>query len=189
MSLTAVVSLLRGVNVTGHHKIGMEALRALYGSLGLQNVQTYIQSGNVVFSTEEGNLVPLAGRIGAAIERAFGFRPDVVLRTASELREVVAGNPFATRPGLVPGRLLVMFLAGDPSAEARRKVLEIKADPEELRAGARHLYIYFPNGVGQAKLSMALVERTLQTPATGRNWNTVERLLAMAEAIETSSRR
>jgi uncharacterized protein (DUF1697 family) len=81
-----------------------------------------------------------------------------------------------------------MFLAGDPGAEARRKILEIKSVPEELRADDRQLYIYYPNGVGRAKLSMALVEKTLKTPATGRNWNTVERLLAMAEAMETSSR-
>jgi uncharacterized protein (DUF1697 family) len=181
--------MLRGVNVVGRHKIGMDALRALYGSLGLKNAQTYIQSGNVVFTTEERSLDPLAGRISAAIGRAFGFRPEVVLRTARELREVIAGNPFAARPSLDPGKLIVMFLAGDPGPEARRKVLDIKAVPEELQAGARHLYIYFPNGVGRAKLSLALVEKTLKTPATGRNWNTVGRLLAMAEAMEASSQR
>ena len=184
--MTAVVSLLRGVNVGGHRMIGMDALRGLYGSLGLQNVQTYIQSGNVVFTTEERNLPPLAGRISAAIEHAFGFRPDVVLRTANELREVVAGNPFATRPAIDPSKLHVTFLAGDLSAEARKKVLEITTDPEELRVGSRHLYIYYPDGAGRAKLSMALVERTLKTPATGRNWNTVAKLLAMAETLEAS---
>jgi uncharacterized protein (DUF1697 family) len=180
--------MLRGVNVGGHRKIGMEALRKLCASLGLRNAQTYIQSGNVVFATEERDLDLVGGRIGTAIERAFGFRPEIVLRTSRELRDVVAGNPFAARPGLHPGKLLVMFLAGDPGAEARRKILEIKSVPEELRADDRQLYIYYPNGVGRAKLSMALVEKTLKTPATGRNWNTVERLLAMAEAMETSSR-
>jgi uncharacterized protein (DUF1697 family) len=180
--------MLRGVNVGGHGKIGMEALRKLYESLSLRNAQTYIQSGNVVFATKERDLDPLAGRIGAEIERTFGFRPEVVLRTSSELREVLAGNPFAGRPDLHPGKLIVMFLAGDPGAEARRKVLEIKADPDEVRASGRHLYIYFPNGAGKAKLSMALVERTLKTAATGRNWNTVEKLAAMAEAMEVAFR-
>jgi uncharacterized protein (DUF1697 family) len=187
--MTVAIAMLRGVNVGGHHKIGMEALRKLFEALGLRDAQTYIQSGNVVFTTEERRMVPLAGRIGAAIECAFGFRPEVVLRTANQLRKVVAGNPFAARPGLHPGKLVVMFLAGDPSAEARRKVLEIRSVPEEVRANGRHLYIYFPNGAGRAKLSMALVEKTLKTPATGRNWNTVERLLAMAEAMETSAGR
>ena len=139
-----MISMLRGVNVGGHHKIPMEALRKLYGSLGLRHAQTYIQSGNVVFTTEERDLDQLAGRIGNGIERKFGFRPDVVVRTSSELRGVIAGNPFATRSGLDPRKLVVMFLLGDPGAEGLRKVLEIKADPEELRADRRHLYIIFP---------------------------------------------
>jgi uncharacterized protein (DUF1697 family) len=187
--MTVAISMLRGVNVGGHRKIGMDALRALYGSLGLRDAQTYIQSGNVVFATEVRDLDLLVGRIGSAIERAFGFRPEIVLRTSRELRDVIVGNPFAARPGLDPRKLAVLFLAGDPGAENLRKLLAIKADPEELHVAGRHLYIWFPNGVGHAKLSLALVEKTLKTWATGRNWNTVVRLLAMAEAVETSSQR
>src|ERR1700730_1781566 len=123
--------MLRGVNVGGHNKIKMEALRALYESLGLLDPQTYIQSGNVVFRTEERNLVLLAKRIENGIERSFGFRPGVIVRTASEVRDVIARNPFAARPGIDPSRLLVTFLSSDPGAEAREKVLKIKVDPEE----------------------------------------------------------
>src|SRR6266487_84902 len=131
--------MLRGVNVGGHNKIKMEALRALYESLGLLDPQTYIQSGNVVFRTEERDLVLLTKRIEGGIARSFGFRPGVIVRTASDLRNVIARNPFAARPAgaIDPSRLLVTFLSGDPGAEAREKVLRIKADPEELRIEGR----------------------------------------------------
>jgi uncharacterized protein (DUF1697 family) len=175
--------MLRGVNVGGHNKIKMEALRALYESLGLLDAQTYIQSGNVVFRTKERDFALLAKRIGNGIERSFGFRPDVIVRTSAELRDVIARNPFATRPGIDPGKLLVTFLSGDPDADARDKVLKIKVDPEELRLMGRELYIHYPNGMGRTKLPAALIERTLKTSGTGRNWNTVTKLLEMAEKL------
>jgi len=163
--------------------IKMDALRTLYESLGVRDPQTFIQSGNVIFRTEERDLLRLARRIEDAIERRFGFRPDVIVRTASELRGVIARNPFAKRRGLDPRKLLVTFLASDPGPEARDKVLSIKADPEELRIDGRELYIYFPHGMGRSKLPPVLA-RTLKTPATGRNWNSVTRMLEMAEGLE-----
>jgi len=182
--MPVVISMLRAVNVGGHNKIKMDALRDLCASLKLRDPQTYVQSGNVVFFAEDRNLVALGRRIEQAIERKFGIRPDVILRTAAELRDVIARNPFASRPGIEPGKLLVTFLARHPSAEVRSKLLAIKTDPEELRIDGRELYTYFPNGMGRPKLSWPLVERTLAIPGTGRNWNTVNRLLEMAESQE-----
>jgi uncharacterized protein (DUF1697 family) len=185
-SLTVAISLLRGVNVGGHHKIKMDALRALYESLGLIDSRTYIQSGNVVFRTSERDGDRLSILIADGIERRFGFRPGVVVRTASDLRGVIAGNPFGARAATEPGKVLVSFLAGLPDSDSREKLLGIKFDPEELRVAERDLYIFFPNGQGKSKLSMPLVERTLKTSGTGRNWNTVLKLLEMAEALEGS---
>src|SRR5467141_4381483 len=111
--MAVIISMLRGVNVGGHNKIKMDALRALYESLKLRDAQTYVQSGNVIFRTEERDIARLTKRIEEGIERKFGFRPDVVLRTAAEMREVVARNPFAKRLGIEPGKLLVSFLASD----------------------------------------------------------------------------
>jgi len=182
--MPVVISMLRGVNVGGHGKIKMDVLRELCASLKLRNAQTYVQSGNVVFETADRDLAPLAGRIEQAIERKFGFRPDVILRTASELRDVIARNPFASRSGIEPSKLLVTFLARQPSAEVRTKLLAIKTDPEELYLDGRELYAYFPNGMGRSKLSWPLVERTLAIPGTGRNWNTVTKLLEVAESLE-----
>src|SRR3989442_1642827 len=186
--MAVIISMLRGVNVGGHNKIKMEALRALYESMKLRDAQTYVQSGNVIFRTDERDIPRLAKRIEDGIERNFGFRPNVILRTAAEMREVVARNPFAKRRGIEPSKLLVSFLASDPGEEAREKVRQMKCDPEELRIEGRELYIYFPNGIGRSKLSLAGLEKTLKTPGTGRNWNSVTKMLEMAEKLEASDR-
>src|SRR2546425_12806720 len=94
-AMTVVISMLRAVNVGGHNKIKMDALRALYETLKLRDAQTYVQSGNVIFRSEERDISRLTKRIEDGIQRKFGFRPDVILRTAAEMREVVVRNPFA----------------------------------------------------------------------------------------------
>lgn len=179
-AMPVVISMLRGVNVGGHNMIKMDALRDLYASLQLRGPQTYVQSGNVVFEADDREPAELAGRIEQAIERKFGFRVSVVLRTAAELREAAAKNPFAARPGIEPSKIAVTFLASRPSAEVRGKLLAIEAAPEELHIAGRELYTYFPNGMARPKISWALVERTLGMPVTSRNWNTVTKLLEMA---------
>ena len=124
----------------------------------------------------------MAARIESRIEKALGFRPSVILRTAGEWKAVIAANPFRSRPDVDPSKLLVTFLAWEPDPEARAKALLIRAEPEELHFGRTELYTYFPNGMARPKLSMAQVEKTLMVPATGRNWNTVLQLLAMTQA-------
>ena len=176
--------MLRGVNVGGHNLIKMDALKALCVSLKLKDPQTYVQSGNVIFKTEEKDLAKLTKRIQDAIERKVGFRPEVILRSAAEFREVITRNPFAKRNGIEPGKLLVNFLAADPGREARDKALAIKTDPEELHIIGREAYIYFPNGQGKSKLPWPAIERTLKTSGTGRNWNSVTKMLEIAENLE-----
>jgi uncharacterized protein (DUF1697 family) len=185
--MAVLISMLRGVNVGGHNKISMAELRAMYESLGLQDPQTFVQSGNVVFRTKERNLPALAKRIEDAIEQRFGFRCDVLVRTPAELKDAIARNPFGKRRNVDPGKLLVTFLANHPSAEARKDVLKIKTDPEELHIDGREVYIYFPNGMGQSKLSWPAIGKKLGTTGTGRNWNSVTRLLDMAERLEVET--
>jgi uncharacterized protein (DUF1697 family) len=175
--------MLRGVNVGGRNMIKMDALKALCVSLKLKNPQTYVQSGNVVFSTEENDLAKLGTRIQDAIERKIGFRPNVMLRTMAELQDVVARHPFAKRSGIEPGKLLVNFLAHDPGKDARKKALAIKVGPEEMYLIGREAYIYFPNGQGRSKFPWPAIERALGTSGTGRNWNSVTKMLEMAEKM------
>jgi len=183
---TCTIALLRGINIAGHNIIKMEALREICISLKLREVRTYVQSGNIVFQTDENDLLKLAKRIEDAIERGHGFRPPVICRTTAEMKAAAGRNPFAKRADLDPSKLAVCFLAHEPSNMARARLLQIQAEPEELRIGRYELFIYFPNGMGRPKLSMAAVERAVQTPMTSRNWNTVTKLIEMADEIEAT---
>jgi uncharacterized protein (DUF1697 family) len=184
--MSVVISMLRGVNVGGHNLIKMDALRGLCTSLNLEDAQTYVQSGNVVFRTREKDLAKLRIRLEAALEKKFGFRPDVVLRTTKEMREAVANNPFARRHDIEPSKLLLTFLANEPGAEAKQKLLQIKTDSEQTYLNGRELYIYFSDGLARPKIPWMSVVKMLGTTGTGRNWNSVLKLLEMAEKLETS---
>lgn len=179
------IALLRGVNIGGHNKISKQVLQQICRSLKLRDTQTYLQSGNIVFRTEHCDLASLSTRIRSAIERKAGFRPEVILRTIPELREAIARNPFADRRGLEPSKLAVTFLGSEPTKEALENVLKIKMAPEELRIERCHMYIYFPTGMARPSFSWPLIERILKIPLTSRNWNTVNKLLEMAESLNS----
>jgi uncharacterized protein (DUF1697 family) len=179
------VAMLRSVNLPNHQRVEMKALKALCTSLGLRDVQTYIQSGNLVFRDEDEDPAALSRKLEKVMEASFGFRPVVIVRTASELRKVIAKNPFAGRKEVEPNKLLVVFMNTPPSKEARDKLLAIPCDPEELHIHGREVYIYYPEGMARPKIPLARMEKALQCSSTGRNWNTVNKLLTMAEALES----
>jgi len=182
--MAVVISLLRGVNVGGANIVKMDQLRVLYDSLGLLDTRTHLQSGNAVFRTGRGGLAQLAKNIENGIERSFGFHSDVILRTPAELREVVARNPFAGRMDIHPGRLLVTFFSRAPGREHCDRLLELDFAPEELHLSEREIYIYYPHGMARPKVPPARIEKILNISGTGRNWNTVIRLLEIGEELE-----
>lgn len=182
--MPVLISMLRGVNVGGHNKIKMDDLRTLYRSLKLEDPRTYVQSGNVIFRTKEKNSPTLAKKIQDAIERKFGFRPAVILRTTDELRRAIAATPFVASRKLEPGKILVTFLSDEPDSDANATLLGVKNYPEEIHLKGRELYIYFPDGAGKSKLPWSQVEKLLKTTGTARNWNSVTKMLAMAEELE-----
>jgi uncharacterized protein (DUF1697 family) len=188
--MPVLISMLRGVNLGSHNRIKMDALRALYESLQCADPRTYVQSGNVIFRTRlptnEKNSASLSKKIQNAIEREFGFRPEVILRTTDELRKAIAASPFACRPDLQPSKILVTFLTAEPGSEARATLLALKSHPEELHLKGRELYIYFPNGAGRSKLPWSSFAKLLKTSGTARNWNSVIQMLAIAEEMEAS---
>jgi len=182
--MAVLISMLRGVNLGAHNRIPMDALRSVYESLKLEEPRTYVQSGNIIFRTKEKDLAKLALKIQDAIQKKFKCRPDVLLRTTDDLKKAVSATPFAGRSGLEPGKILVTFLAAPPSAEAEANLAKFKDYPEELHLKGRELYIYFPNGAGRSKLPWSSVEKLLGVTGTARNWNSVRKMLEMAEEME-----
>ncbi len=182
--MPVLISLLRGINLAGRRKVKMEELRAIYAAQGFQDVQTYINSGNVIFKTGARDLLRLRQRLEDSIEEAFGFRSHVVLRTPADLRDVIARNPFAAKECLDPRRLAICFLAGELSTPTQRLLHTLDCKPEELHAHARELFIYYPNGMARPKLSLVAVEKIMKISGTSRNLNTVKKLLEMAEKLE-----
>jgi uncharacterized protein (DUF1697 family) len=167
------VALLRGVNVGGKNKVPMAELRAACEALGHTEVSSYIQSGNLVFTTAK-SITP--NGLEAAIASEFGIDIHVVLRTEQELEQVVKANPFA---GVDLSKVHVGFMADKPAAA---KVKTLDADrfvPEEFALRGCELYLHLPNGMGRSKLP-AYLDRQLEIPTTVRNWNTVTALLDLA---------
>jgi uncharacterized protein (DUF1697 family) len=160
------------VNVGGTGKLAMSDLRQLCEDAGLTSVATYIQSGNVVFrsSRSEASVKKL---LEAALGKQLGKPCGVLVRSAQELRELLDANPF---PEAAPNRVIVLLLDETPSAASVRDV--VAPGGEELRASGRQLFIHFPKGQGQSKLKLPF-----QKTGTGRNLNTLRKLLAMLDAL------
>lgn len=181
------IALLRGINVGGHRKIKMTELKQTLEAIGLSRVQTYIQSGNVLFeSTEEEG--PLRKRIEQGIEDAFGFPVDVVLRTSAELRRTAASYPFSpeeiaeAEASSQTESLYVAFLPEEPSPEARERLERACEGGDRFHIDGREIYLLFRNSVRNSKLSGSL--QRLGTSATVRNGKTVGKLVALADAME-----
>lgn len=174
-----VVSFLRGINVSGKKLIAMEDLRALYGDLGFTNVESYIQSGNVVFESEEADSQAIAQMISDKITEAYNFTVPVIVRTAEEIRDVIEDNPFLREMYIEEDRLHVTFLAEAPKPELAEKMHDQKFQPERFAVHHKEVYLYCPNGYGNTKLNNNFFESKLKVSATTRNWKTVNKLAEM----------
>lgn len=169
--------LLRGINVGGKNKLPMKELAALFAAGGCRNVETYIQSGNVVFEAPPSIAKQVPQAIAKAIEQGFGFSVPLIMRSGTELAQVVAGNPFL-RQGVAEKELHVYFLA-DPPAEAELDAQ--RSAPDEFILSGQQIYLRLPNGMGRSKLTNAYFDSKLKTVCTARNWATVLQLAAMTK--------
>ena len=170
-------ALFRGVNVGGHNKLPMKDLVAVLEGLGCTDVRTYIQSGNVVFRTERLQDPGFAGEIPRCIEVQFGFAPKVMLLDKAAMDRAVWNNPFDTTVGKA---LHFSFLESDPDEPDLSTIESLKGETEDYLLKDKVFYLFAPEGIGRSKLA-ARVESCLGVSATGRNWNTVSRLVSMAE--------
>lgn len=173
------IALLRGINVSGQKKIKMADLRALLEKAGLENVRTYIQSGNVVFEHREGEAENLATKIQQAIRKKYGFEVPTLIITAEGLNYVLQNNPFLQQPDKDVSRMYVTFLAHLPQASQQEALESIDYAPEECRIDGKYVFLHSPNGYGRAKLNNNFLEQKLKVQATTRNWKTVNILYQM----------
>ena len=175
-----VVALLRAVNVGGR-KLPMNDLRALCAELGWQDVVTYIQSGNVVF-TADRKAETIEAELEQAIAKRFSLDVPVVIRTAAQWAKLAASNPFARTAREAPNRLQLLVSKQPPNQDAAQKLMARASDGEEVRAVPGGLWFHFPEGIARSKLTPAAIDKACGSPATGRNYRTVLKLKEMLEA-------
>lgn len=179
--MTTYLALLRGINLGPRNKIRMADLREVVEDLGHENVRTHILSGNVLFVSHRRDARRLERELEKAIKQHFGFDIAVLIRTRRELREIVRKNPMS-KSANDGGRLFVLFLNKNPSSE---RIREIDADaykPEQFAVADRVIYAWFRQGLQGSKLAGALSDKRLGVTMTNRNWNTVTKLLELADA-------
>jgi uncharacterized protein (DUF1697 family) len=176
--MNTFIALLRGINVGGKNMIPMPELKSLFASIGLEDVSTYLQSGNVVFSSSTGDAQALAVAIEERIDEAFELGTTVLLRTPAELAEIADSNPYLGREADL-AKLHVVFLSGPPEADAVAELDPARSPPDEFAVRGREIYLHLPNGAGRSKLTMDYFEKRLGVRATARNWKTVTKLLEL----------
>ena len=174
------VAFLRGINLGPTNKISMPELRELATELGYTDVASYINSGNLIFTSpkQPGDL---EREIASAIERRFGVRIDVAVRTSGQLRKIVDQNPY---PDGSPSQVTVAFLTKPAPAEAKRRVAEIATEAEPFTFAGSEVYVHYTNGLGRSKLAERF-SAIIGVSSTVRNLNTVTKVLSMCERVGT----
>ena len=170
------VAMLRGINVSGQKIIKMQNLRDSFEALGFRRVRTYLQSGNVIFETVNASSKNLSKRIEEKISSEFGFSVPLVLRTSSEMTQIVDDNSFLNEKGTDDSKLHVTFLSALPPKGALKRLEGLNALPDRFFIKGREVYLYCPDGYGRTKLSNNTLEKLLSLEATTRNWRTVSAL-------------
>lgn len=173
------IALLRAVNLGSHNKISMGDLRALIEELGLRDPQTLLNSGNVVFSEGRKSCVQVEQLLERGIQKSLGMETEFFVRNAAEWSRIVDGNPFDREAKDDPGHLLLLALKSKPGGAAIAALKDAIKGRETFHVAGTHAYFVYPDGVGQSKLTVKLIERKLGTAATGRNWNTVLKIRAL----------
>ena len=175
------IALLRGINVGGHKKVAMTDLRALLADLGFGEPRTLLQSGNVVFRSDgQKTAAALETLLETEAGQRLGLSSDFHVRPAEEWPGIIAANPFHDEAARDPGHLVVVFLKTAPSEAAVEKLRAASQGPERIQAHGRHLYVTYPAGIGDSRLTAGLMDAKLGTRGTARNWNTVLKLGALA---------
>ncbi len=169
------IALLRGINVSGRNKILMADLRALCADLGWQNVQSYIQSGNLLFAAE-ATVATLESELEQAIEHSFGLSIPVIVRETAVWSTYLNDNPYPQASQTEPNRVMLALSKLPPKEDAVTGLQPYAADNERIRQVGDALWIHYSSGSGRSKLSPTVLDRLVGSPVTTRNWRTVRKL-------------
>jgi len=179
--LNVYIALFRGINVGGKNSLPMRELVAVLEESGSENVQTYIQSGNVVFANPDTDASRLSRKISQEIKKRRGFEPHVLLLELEDIERAISKNPFPEAAG-DPQALHAGFLASKPAKPDLKTLESLKSNSERFRLIDRVFYLHAPEGIGRSKLA-ANAEKLLGVPMTDRNWRTVCKIREMAQGI------
>lgn len=174
------ISMLRGINLGGHKKILMNDLKALYEAQGFHSVQTYIQSGNVIFQAEAISTLLLARQIEAAIAAQYPFEVPVIIRTREEMQATLVLNPYISQNDIDTEKLHLTFLEDMPESVHLAKINPADFAPDSFTLIGKDVHLHLPIDYGNSKLSNTFFEKKLKVKATTRNWRTVNKLCELA---------
>ena len=179
--MTTHLALLRGINVSGHNMIKMDALKATLEAIGFQNVQTYIQSGNVFVDTEEENAASVGFKIKQEIFKAFGHEVPIVVIGKSDLEKSLQNNPFLKEKDVDTKKLYVAFVSIALRSDSINDLKMSQVKPDEAHVDENRIFIKYAVGAGKTRFDQKYIEKKLNVTATIRNWNTVNQLFKMYE--------
>jgi len=177
------ISMLRGINVGAHKRIKMDALKIMYEGMGFENVHTYLQSGNVIFTDEEKDSKKLEGKISSQIKNEFGFDVPIIILSKEKLQDIVEQNPLSKDHQKDESFLHFTFLADEVMDYDELKISSKKQEGEEYHISARAVYLYCPLSYSSTKLNNGFLERILKVQATTRNWKTANALLELSSNL------
>lgn len=177
--MTKYVAFLRGINVGGNRIIRMADLRALCVELGFASVETYVQSGNVIFDSNKRSAEAVARTLEGGIQSRFELEVPVIVRTGASMESIIEANPFPREANSDPNKVHVMFLPARPSKAYIQKINAIESGADSCVVCGAELYLHCPNGVARTKLNNALFERILKMPVTSRNFKSVQTITRM----------
>lgn len=175
------IALLRGINVSGKKTIRMADLQSHLDELGWQGIRTYVQSGNVIFSTTREDTGHLAREITRKLQDKYGFEVPALVLDPGDVLHVINHNPYVRDPATIMDRLYVTFLFDRPPEDLVRELQRLRPSTEHFAMDDRIIYLYYPDGYGRARMDNNAFERALKVKATTRNWKTVNKLYELAQ--------
>lgn len=180
-----IISFLRGVNMAGHFPLKMTDLSDMYKDLGFKDTETYIQSGNVIF-TCPANLqrAEITEKIEAAVLNKFGYAVPVMIRTVDDIKKIIAENPFISESKFDPSKMVAILLYEKPTEAQIQKMVNINYPPDKFAISGNEIFVYCPDGFGKSKLYTNFFEKKMGVTGTARNWKTITTILSLAEKYQ-----